>query len=84
MSFPLNTNTKLEAGAAILGATFAAAGAILIEPMLMVLGAAAVTAATVMRVRESRERQGKKIEDSFSSDAIIALTSDNHPGTVKK
>ena len=74
MSFTFNTNTKIETGAAILGATIAAAGAVLIEPVLIVIGAAAVTAATVMRVRDSREQQEKMKESPYSAPFITALT----------
>lgn len=54
------SSTKIETGAAILGATIAAAGAVLVEPILLVIGAVAVTAATVLRVTESQKLQELK------------------------
>lgn len=59
----IDSNTKIETTVAIVGGILAAAGAVMIAPVPMIIGAATVTAATAFRLAHSyklREAGGPK------------------------
>ena len=50
------SRTKVEAGTALVGATLGIAGAVLLEPVILVAGAVAAGVATVMRIMDAEKR----------------------------
>jgi hypothetical protein len=61
----ISTNSKIEVAAAIGGVGAGIAGAVLLEPVLMVAGAAAALVATGLQLHEARLR--RRIDSSLKS-----------------